>query len=173
MPVKKIGESVKYRTRRFDVVEARLRIRGAVVSKPFIRQRECAEILPITGSGSVILIRAYRPELGRYAYELPSGTLRPGEKPVECARRELLEETGFYASKLVHMFSGLPLLGYSDCNLHFFLATGLRRRHQMLEDDESILVKEVRQGKVLKMLKDGIIDDLSVLTAMQHWLALK
>ncbi len=139
------------------------------MSKPYIRQNDCSEILAITESGSMVLVKSYRPELGCYAYELPSGTLKKGEDPKAAAIRELEEETGYVAGRMSHLFSGHPLLGYSDCRLHFFLATGLRKRRQRLEEDESIVVEEFKPGQVLGMLKAGKIRDLNVITALHHY----
>ena len=151
--VRKIGEHAILKTRRFTVFDSELRIAGKTVSKPYIRQNDCAEVLAITDSGSVVLVRSYRPELDGYAYELPAGTLKDKEDPKKAAARELEEETGYVAGKLRFLFSGYPLLGYSDCKLHFFLATGLKKRKQDLEDDESIDAKEFKLGEVFSMLR--------------------
>ncbi len=159
------GTRLLLRTRRFSVVDSESLIRGRKVRKPYISHNDCVEILAMTGS-RVVLIKSYRPELNRYAYEIPSGTMRRGERPAAAARRELGEETGYYAKKIRHIFSGYPLLGYSDCKLHFFLATGLKKGAQRLENDESIFVEEMAVSKVLAMAKKGRIADLSVLTAL-------
>ena len=118
-----------------------MRIRGRIVDKPYISQNDCAVILAITKHGKVLMIRSYRPELDGYAYEIPSGTLKKGESAGDAARRELREETGYVAKRIKYMFSGYPLLGYSDCNMHFFLATGLEKDKQIVENDESIFIK--------------------------------
>ena len=167
--VKKIGEKAVFRTRRFTVFDAKLEINGKRVRKPYIRQNGCSEILAISGKGKVVLIRSYRPELDCYAYELPAGTLKKDEDPKKGAIRELEEETGYSAKRMKYLFSGYPLLGYSDCKLHFFLATGLERKKQKLEEDESIDVSEFEPGEVLKMIQKGKIKDMCVLTAMQHY----
>ena len=169
MGVKKIGEKAVFRTRRFTVFDAELEMNGKRVSKPYIKQNDCSEILAINGKGNVVLIRSYRPEIDCYVYELPAGTLKDGEDAKRGAIRELEEETGYSARKIEYLFGGYPLLGYSDCKLHFFLATGLKRKKQKLEDDESITVREFRPGEVLKMIRKGRIKDMCVLTAIQHY----
>ena len=144
-------------------------MRGRIVRKPYISQNDCAEILAITRKGKVLLIKSYRPELNDYVYEIPSGTLNTGEAPKAAAKRELKEETGYVAGKMTHMFSGYPLLGYSDCKLHFFVATELGRGSQQIENDESIFVEEFEIGQIIRMFKAGKIKDLSVLTAIQYY----
>jgi ADP-ribose pyrophosphatase len=167
-PVERLGKRVLFGTRRFEVVEASMRIRGKEVTKPYIRQNDCAEVLAVTETGSAVLIRSYRPEIDGYCYELPSGTLKDGEDPKAGAARELLEETGFRAKSIRRMFSGYPLFGYSDCELHFFLATGIEKGEQRLEDDESIQVREFPLAEVPRLVKAGKIKDLNVLTAVCH-----
>ena len=166
---RKLAEKTVYRTRRFDVVESKLRIRDKIIKKPFIRHNGFAEILPIEG-GSVVMIREYRHGINRYVYEIPSGTLKNGERPIDGARRELIEEAGIAASRLRHMFSGYHMLGYSSGESHYFLATGLRKVGQRLEDDEEIDVVRIRIGKLVKMIEKGKIGDLSVTTALFYYL---
>lgn len=167
--VKKLGQNIIFRTRRFAVVDTKLRIRNKILNKPYISQNDCAVMLAFTEDGSIILIESYRPEFNGYSYELPSGTFKDNEKPAVAAKRELEEETGYVASKIRYMYGGYPLLGYSDCKLHFFLATNLQKKKQLLEDDESIFVKKFRPEEVLRMLRQGKIKDLCVLSAMHYY----
>lgn len=167
--IRKLGEKAVFKTRRFTVFDSRLNINGQIVNKPYIRQNDCAEILAITSSGHIILIKSYRPELNSYVYELPAGTLKASERPSRTAIRELEEETGYKARKVRYMFSGYPLLGYSDCKLYFFLATGLQEKEQHLEKDEYINVQLFKPTEILKMLKEGKIKDMCVITAMDYY----
>lgn len=167
--MRKLGEKAIFKTRRFTVFDSTLRISGKTVNKPYIRQNSCSEILAITKDGKIILARSYRPELDRYIYELPAGTMKDQESPERAARRELEEETGYTAKEMKHMFSSYPLLGYSDCKLHFFLATGLAKKKQNLEEDESINVRLFKPQEVLSMLENGKIADMCVLSAMHHY----
>lgn len=166
---KKIGEKAVFKTRRFTVFDSKLKIRGKILNKPYIRQNSCSEILAITEDGFIILVKSYRPELDCYVYELPAGTLKNREDPEKAAMRELEEETGYAPRKIEYMFGGYPLLGYSDCKLYFFLATGLEKKKQNLEEDESINVKLFKPAEVLRLLEKGKIKDLCVLPAMYHY----
>lgn len=166
---KRISEKAVFKTRRFIVFDSKLRIAGKTVNKPYIRQNNCSEVLAITDDGYVVLVKSYRPELDRYVYELPAGTLEGRENPKKAARRELEEETGYIPKKVEYMFEGYPLLGYSDCKLYFYLATGLKRKSQDLEKDESIYVKLFKPADVIQMLENRTIEDLCVLSAMHYY----
>jgi ADP-ribose pyrophosphatase len=165
-----IRERRLLRLKRFDVLEAELLIRGRRIKKPYIRNNNCVEILAVTGKGKILLERSYRPDVNSFVYEIPAGTLEKGEDPRRGAIRELEEETGYVADKMQFLFAGYPMLGYIDCNSHFFLATGLRKMSQRLENDEDIVVSEFTPEEVLRMYKSGKIKDLNVLPALYHYL---
>lgn len=82
-------------------------------------------VVPVDAQGRVYLVRQYRKALEQLLLEIPAGKLEPGEDPLECARRELVEEIGFYPEqmhKLAHYYSS-P--GFSDERIHMYLATEL------------------------------------------------
>jgi len=81
-----------------------------------------AAVLPRTVDGKVVLTHEYRHGLGRIAVALPGGTAEDGESPEACAGRELLEETGLQAGRLMHLYSGNSLTGYLTGTLHLFFA---------------------------------------------------
>lgn len=83
-------------------------------------------VLPLTADGKVVLTHEYRHGLGRVAVALPGGSAEDGETPEACARRELLEETGLEAGKLMHLYSGNSLTGYLTGTLHLFVAKNCR-----------------------------------------------
>lgn len=97
---------------------------------------DSAAILPLTADGKVVLTREYRHGLGRIAIALPGGTAEKGETPEECARRELLEETGLEPAKLMHLYSGNSLTGYLEGTLHLFLAKDCQATGKAPDPDE-------------------------------------
>lgn len=146
-----------------------MKIDGKIVQKPYIKQGQCSEILAITKTGKIVLIKSYRPEIDDYVYELPAGSLKKSEDPKITAKRELEEETGYVAKKIKFLFSGYPLLGYSNCKLYFFLASDLDKKKQELEADEYIKVREFTLNEVLRLLRKGKIKDLCVLSALHYF----
>lgn len=140
---------------------------GVTIDMDIIRHPGAAAIVPLIDSGrSVILIRQYRHAVGEYIWEIPAGTLDSGETPLGCARRELIEETGYAADTWEKLGEVVPVPGYADERIHLFSADGLRRAEQHLDADEILDVHEMQLDRVLKMVDAGEIQDAKTLTAL-------
>jgi ADP-ribose pyrophosphatase len=100
---------------------------GGEMRAEIVRHPGSVVIMPVTDAGEIILVRQYRPAIGRWAWELPAGTLKPGEDPREAAVRECHEEIGLVPSTVEPLGSFYPTPGYCDELMNFFRATGLMR----------------------------------------------
>jgi ADP-ribose pyrophosphatase len=119
--------------------------------------------------GAVILIRQYRYAGDGYIWEVPAGTLQPGEVPAACARRELAEEAGVEASEVVPLGSILTTPGFCDERIHLFLARGLRVVATRHDHDEVITeVRWLEWPAVFGMIESGEIVDAKSLVALYH-----
>lgn len=107
----------------------------------------------------LLLLRQYRYAAGGYLYEIPAGRRDPGESPVECARRELREETGCTAAGLEELCAAFMTPGFADEKIHIFLATGLTQGETSHEADEFAEVQVVKLSQALAMIEQGEIVD--------------
>ncbi len=139
---------------------------GAEAVFEVIRHPGAAAILPVTEEGEILLLKQFRHAAGGEIWEIPAGTLSPGESPLECARRELIEETGFSAASFEPLFSIVPVPGYSDEVIHLFLATRLSPAAQNLDPDEVLSVHRIPAAQVLDMAHRGEIRDAKTLSAL-------
>ncbi len=117
----------------------------------------------------VVLIRQYRFAGGGFLWEVPAGTLQPGESPEACARRELEEEAGMVARELRGLGSILTTPGFCDERIHLYLALGLERL-PMRHDAEEVIT-EVRAfpwPRIGPMIDAGEIVDAKSLIALYH-----
>ena len=124
-----------------------------------IRHPGAAAIVPVLADRRVLLLQQYRHAVGGFIWEIPAGTLDPGEDPLACARRELVEETGYSARHFEKLSEITPLPAYSDERIHLFLARKLQPAEQNLDADEVIQVQEVEFQTALEMIGCGEIQD--------------
>lgn len=125
---------------------------GASAIVPFLSD-------PTGPDPQLLLLRQYRYATGGTLYEIPAGRLDPGESPEQCARRELLEETGCTAESIVPLTSMFTTPGFTDERIHLFLASGLTRGEARREADEFIEVETVSLSAALQMVERGEIQD--------------
>lgn len=151
----------------FDVVLEKVTLpNGAVKDREIVRHPGAAAMVPLLEDGRVVLIKQYRHAVGEFVWEIPAGTLEPEEAPVACARRELVEETGYKAAKFEKLTEILPAPGYTDEHIHIFLATGLQAVDQRLEDDEVIELQPTVLDLALAMVTQGEIRDAKTIAGL-------
>ncbi len=110
-------------------------------------------------SGRVCLVRQYRVVLGRVTLEIPAGKLEGGEQGESCAARELVEETGLRAEKLVHLATVLGSPGFTDEHTEVFLAQGLSQGTSRPDEGEVVRVVWIPLDEVMHAISAGLIQD--------------
>ena len=126
-------------------------------------------ILALRGGGdrqTVLLVRNKRYAVGRSLLELPAGTLEKGEMPIDCAGRELQEETGFLAGRLRPLGTFFTSPGILSETMHAFVATDLEETRQALEEGEELEVEERPYAEVIHLIRDGQIVDGKTIAAV-------
>jgi ADP-ribose pyrophosphatase len=164
-----ISSNVVYKGRAVRLRLDRVRLpTGRETSREIIEHPGSVGILPLLAGNRVLLIREYRHAVGKTIWEIPAGTMEPGETPRECALRELEEETGYRTRSLTPFFDCYPAPGYSMELMHVFLARGLTSAEQKTEEDEIISVKPVTSEKAFRMIKSGQIWDAKTICALSY-----
>ena len=124
----------------------------------------------VVKDGQVLLVEQYRPAAGRKMLEIPAGTIDRSEPPLECARRELQEETGYSAEDWESLGHIYPTPGYTNEVLHLFYASGLTKGEQHLDPGEDIDVRWIPLEKVEEMIDQGEINDAKTIIAVFKYL---
>lgn len=112
---------------------------GNLIRHTTIIHPGAAVILPITDEGQILLLKQFRPSLNKWIIELPAGTIEDNESPIECAMRELIEETGYTAQQFDSLGQCTPLAGFCDEIQHLFVATGLSPNQSLSSDDDEVI----------------------------------
>jgi ADP-ribose pyrophosphatase len=121
--------------------------------------------MPQLADGRLILIAQYRFAVGETLLEFPAGTLEPDEAPLECARRELIEETGYRADHWHALGVIYPSPGYCDEQQHLFVASGLVPDQAAGDEDEILEVKRLTVQEVERAIADGTLIDAKSIAA--------
>lgn len=162
-----------YHGRTFDLNAYYLKIEHRNVKREIIEHPGAAAILAFDEKGKVILVNQHRFPHG-YVLEIPAGTLEKGEEPIECAYREIIEETGYSAKKMTKLTSYFPSIGYNKEEIHIFVASGTKKKFELdLDNDEFITVVKMDIKKLISMIKNGKIIDSKTICAVMIYAAKK
>ena len=143
---------------------------GEVATREYIRHSGGVGIVPVI-DGNVILIRQFRISIVRELIELPAGRLEPNENPLECAARELEEETGYRAGKLIRLSSYFASVGNSNERMYLYLALDLEKTERHLEDDERIREVVMSLETVKEKLSKQEFEDSKTIIGLREALA--
>ncbi|MFZ1979259.1 MAG: NUDIX hydrolase [Bacteroidota bacterium] len=164
MPIPKTLKSeLRYHGRVFDLIVEEIEYpSGRTTTREIAMHNGGCVVVPILDDGSILLVRQYRHPLKQYILELPAGKLEANENPLDCASRELREETGYEAASIEKLTDICTTPGFCSEVLHIYLATGLRHspKGQALEEGEATLTLETYSlVTAVAMIERGEISD--------------
>ncbi|KKC99702.1 NUDIX hydrolase [Photobacterium halotolerans] len=136
---------------------------GRDITFTTVRHPGAVVIVPVTAHGELVLLRQYRPAIGRWILEFPAGTLEKGEDIACCAKRELAEETQLAASDWQALGELLPVPGFCDEVQHVFLAKNLSPAQGELDSDEILEVVTLTVNTFLEKVSRNEIQDAKTL----------
>lgn len=154
---------------RFAVEEMPLARRdGGSVQAQYIRPANAVAVLPVFENGDVMLIRNRRFAVDLELWEIPAGTIDPGEDPLTCAFRELEEETGYTAASMEAVADFVTCPGLCTERIHAFVARDLAVSEQKLDQTEQIVPERVGWSRAMEMVKDGTIEDAKSIATLLY-----
>ena len=140
---------------------------GQKALREIVRHRGAAAVVPLDDAGNVTLVRQHRIAVGRFTWEIPAGKLdHVGEDMLECARRELEEETGLNAEnyRLLTVMDTTP--GFCNEQIGIYLATGLSQHQMHTDADEFLRVRTFPLAEAIRMVMAGEIHDSKTIAGL-------
>jgi ADP-ribose pyrophosphatase len=161
---------IVYEGRRIQVaVQSHLRPDGRTATKEIILHPGAVAILALLDDEHLCLLRNYRFPLNETLWEIPAGTLEPGEEVLDAARRELSEETGYRAAAWQKLTAFYPSPGVLNEVLHIYVARDLTAGEMRPELDEQMDPHTVALTQALAWVHDGTIRDAKTMIALLLW----
>ncbi|MGO0060917.1 NUDIX domain-containing protein [Brevibacillus fluminis] len=142
---------------------------GKTAKREIVNHQGAVAVMALTDDNKLLAVRQFRKPLERSIVEIPAGKLERGEEPIECARRELLEETGYTAKELTLLSSFYTSPGFADEILHLFVATGLTAGEAQPDEDEFVEVLHLSLEEARQLHTAGDIRDAKTVVALFAW----
>ena len=174
-PGKVLSSRVSYEGPLFRVVTDELREpTGKKVTRDIIRHNGSVVVLALEKSKSkkdplVLIERQFRHAAQQYLYEVPAGTIDPGEDHLEAAKRELLEETGYQARKWTQLLQYFASPGFLGEWMQVFLAEDLTPGPASPEEDESLELQFIPLSELLRLIGAGKIRDGKTIISASYY----
>ena len=141
---------------------------GQHSTREVVEHAGAVAIVALDSAGQVVMVRQYRQPVERILVEIPAGTLEIGEEPLDCARRELEEETGLIAAHWEKILTYYSTPGFTNECLHIFMATGLTDGAAQPDHDEFVETVRVPLGEAYQQIFTGHIADGKSIIGIQY-----
>ncbi len=139
---------------------------GQTSSREWIDHPGAVCLIPVLPDDKICLIRQFRYGPGEEFIEIPAGKLDSGEAPLDCAYRELEEETGYRANKLTFLTNIHPAIGFSNEKMWMYLAEDLEKYENKLDQDEFLELLPTPLEKALDLIWSGKITDVKTIIGL-------
>lgn len=139
---------------------------GVEAEREVVLHRGAVGMVPLDDAGGVFLVRQWRHAPGEDLVEIPAGKLLAGEDPLECGKRELMEEIGYEAREWVKLAAFYTSPGFSDETLHLYLARGLLPGEACPEEDEFLEIMHLPLDEAMAMIARGEIRDSKTIVGL-------
>ena len=134
---------------------------GETSYREYLKHPGAVMVIPLFDNGDVLVERQFRYPLQKVFIEFPAGKKDPGEAPLDTARRELLEETGYEAAEYLHITDINNALAYCDEVIHLYLAQGISQvSAQQLDDNEFVQLMRVPLDELMRWIRNGWVSDV-------------
>ena len=164
-----VKETVIYNGNYLDLINVDVKLpNGNFSNRDIIKHPGACAIIPFIDDNTILLIEQFRKPLNKTILEIPAGKLSENESILDCAHRELEEETGYIAEEMTYLGSIATAPGFCDEIIHLFKATNLSLGNKCCDEDEFTEVKSFNLDEVKSMIKSGKIIDTKTISILAY-----
>ena len=142
---------------------------GFEIKRAIVRHHGSAVMMAVDARGRIVLVRQYRLPARDYFWELPAGRIDDSETPLQAAKRELIEETGYRAKRWTRLASFFPSPGYVEERMTVFLARDLTEGDAAPMEDDRIRISWFTARQIQQMIARGRIIDAKTMIGFFCW----
>ncbi|TCG06515.1 ADP-ribose pyrophosphatase [Paraburkholderia steynii] len=136
---------------------------GKQATREYVQHPGAVMVIPLFDDGRVLMESQYRYAMGKVMVEYPAGKLDPNEDPLACAKRELLEETGYTAREYIYLTRVHPIISYSTEFIDIYVARGLTAGERKLDDGEFLETFIAKVSDVSEWVRTGQVSDVKTI----------
>lgn len=169
--IKRINRELKFKGKILDFYQDTIEVDGDhTVVWDFIGHKGAAAVVPVTADGKILMVRQYRNALDRYTLEIPAGALdEVGEPGIECASRELEEETGYRSENLEWLITLRTTVAFCNERIEVYVAHDLIPSKQRLDEDEFIELGAYTIEELKEKIFSGEIEDAKTVSSLMAY----
>ena len=166
--IKRLNRELKFKGKIIDFYQDTMEINGDhTVIWDFTKHKGAAAVVPVCPDGKILMVRQYRNALERYTLEIPAGALDEADEPgINCAARELEEETGYRSEKLEWLINLRTTVAFCNEKIEVYVARDLIPSRQHLDEDEFIELKTYTIEELKEKIFSGEIEDAKTVSAL-------
>ncbi len=169
---KRIGREVVYQGAIIDFCKDDIITpKGNHVKWDYLKHKGAAAIIPVMDDGRILMVRQWRNAIDRFSLEIPAGGKDGENEPtLECASRELEEETGYKSDDIHFLQTIVPAIAYSGEKIDVYVAFHLQKSHQHLDPDEDITLEMYTvQELIEKIISNEINDSKTIASILTYY----
>lgn len=165
---KRVGREVVYKGKILEFCQDEIQTsKGHHATWDFLNHKGAAAIVPVMDDGKILMVKQWRNVVNRVSLEIPAGAKDTVEEPtLECATRELEEETGYKPGRMEFLHTIVPAVAYSGEIIDIYVAFDLQKSHQNFDEDEDIELVAYTIEELIEKVMSNEIQDVKTMAAI-------
>lgn len=171
-PIKRLKRELRAQGTVIGLYKDTVEVNGSIAEWDYIHHDGAAAVVAVNDDGKLLMVRQYRNALDRFTLELPAGKLDfPKEPTLECAKRELEEEAGYYTDDFEYLLTVNTTVAFCNEKIDLYLARNLKKTKQNLDPEEEINVEVWDIEDLKQLIYQGKMTDSKTVAGIMTYAA--